>query len=1290
MQCQFCGTICDNRDELQIHQVGSCPAIENEVFEKPSPCETVFSWVKDRCLQDRLVHVVLSDFDSQIKLYSEEASGKYESDVVAILPGKYAGQIIMGTEMHTIKDICVNQNNAHVVIEVQNNGGCDRELILAKDGPNQMQIKLAEEGKTTNEVRVNYELNKKVALTKKMSACEKEDYEVELQTTCCNVQLNTASFEYFKEDVIEYINSSNQYRMLRHDPVKDINGCVTGEIMGVGSKSQHTVKLFTINIYQTTSRAMINGSKYQIFVENDLPLLLQKLRNRKTTIREVNKQFKNSIPKAMSMLENCVSANVSVNQVTQNNVGLHNMISKRERKKRTYEGYDTNVLQKRNRNTVSTMPSVEKLHVSHESVGNENHWEVQPKYWEKYSDAEWNKDVAKNRNKRKGCLAECGKNNSREMIRCDGCGRWCHFRCIEEEIDENEDFICSICEISEKSVNIAQQLTNVENISPTNEQFQVLDVVPVMEVENQNHEEIGSDNIKQDHDIDVLTIEQLLCQLISGVEGDEVTKKINMEGIVTTDLVVTKNVNAVSKEEFKAPVLVKTTEVLETVYGCVTNRMIGSPNLVSPATDIVGAQAQNRQECSENILFDSLDNDESITLGMQFKNKKFMIKMDNILKGKSTQEDVLYGVVMKLKEKLSLLEVESQQGIIKKTEMLKIQALTKKLESSERKLEEIKEKYKKVVVENKELKKEKKDNNVMNSAALNELRELKRVLCQKDKSIIGLHEKVELARVTEIRLNAKLEMMEAMTFTDEPGMKVINPDDIDRSAEKISTIRELEEMIKVKDDNIHLSGEKLNKVKKELTVAKDQLAEKDTYIKNVDNMYAEIINRKNKTIEYFTQVTDADDEMAKGFKRLLMKTLAEKEVQNIKELYMEMKCKNASVQAERSDIQMEDKLAMLDKDDSSQEVFNEDVAVSTHGRMPELEDISNVEACGDSTLSSKVKESIHNSTNTSHDVKGKLVTLRVINLPTDMDVKAVVKLFNIETGGARNACEVVIDKINNHRIIVKIVTLECIASGILQFDQTMLHRRKIRVFVVDKCRLGVECARKVCRFGHEERFKNRVQHDVLDLSKSEDGNQKQHNALEHEIPKFTKAGNDSQRLDRVSQEVNNKELSLWKIRNLPEKMNAAGMIRLITNLGVVVEEVRSLYQVLTIKSYGSSSGMKVEAVLSMTEEMGQRLLSHSGLEVGGGNIEISRTKKCRFRSKCVNLGKNCSFYHEKDANSEISISGEQQTDESVPLCWFQKSCPFGKRCKFTHPGKANEQGVGNSNDANRVRQVKNC
>ena len=130
-------------------------------------------------------------------------------------------------------------------------------------------------------------------------------------------------------------------------------------------------------------------------------------------------------------------------------------------------------------------------------------------------------------------------------------------------------------------------------------------------------------------------------------------------------------------------------------------------------------------------------------------------------------------------------------------------------------------------------------------------------------------------------------------------------------------------------------------------------------------------------------------------------------------------------------------------------------------------------------------------------------------------------------------------------------------------------------------------------------------------------------------------------------------------------MNKSGILRLITNLGVIVQEKRNEYQVLNIKSYSKSEEKKVEAVLKMPEEMGQRLLSNSGAKVGNCSIEINRTKECRFGEKCPNIKKNCQFYHKRNVTLKKDHTNSHGNEREE--CWFPDSCSFGNLCRFTHP-----------------------
>ena len=652
---------------------------------------------------------------------------------------------------------------------------------------------------------------------------------------------------------------------------------------------------------------------------------------------------------------------------------------------------------------------------------------------------------------------------------------------------------------------------------------------------------------------------------------------------------------------------------------------------------------------------------DMITLGIQCQNKKFMLTLSNILKGKGSQDDLLYGIIVKMKEKLAVMEMESQQCKVPKNKLLKIQEVAQNLGKSEGKLDELKVKYKKVVTENKDLKKERQSFSEEKRALRKEIKEIKDLMALKEKSIIGLHEKLELARVNEIRLLAKVELLESITASKQVGMNIVENEAMDRCAEKISKIQELEKQVSVKESQIADNNRKIEKLNQDLTITNDLLAEKDKHINNIDRMYAETIETKNKVIEQLTRVTNTEDELALGFKRILIKTLAEKELRNVKELYMDMKCTNASTQTtQERELKTAPTINNLHEPDhnvlhSSGDVHVEEIAMRENQNIPPL--------CA---LDSEIPlENVSPLDNHNHRIplvhgnnienKHEMVTVRVLNLPPDMEVSAIESFFDINKINGKKVCHVVICKITKYRVLVKIVVPRNMVDGLLKFDNAMLHKRKLRIFLVEKCRLGAECMRKICRFGHEEVYSAPCKTVTPSLAaKKIDAKDVASNTNSSGTP--TKAVEN----DKLS--VSKKE-TLWMIKNLPEKINTLGVLRFIRNLGIVVHEKRNEYQVLSIKTYAEiNDDKKVEAILQMPEEMGRRLLTQNGAVIGNCCVEVLRTKECRFGEKCLNLNKNCSFYHKKNVDRSGDVPGK-----NVQLCWFQTSCPFGDKCKFAHP-----------------------
>ena len=103
----------------------------------------------------------------------------------------------------------------------------------------------------------------------------------------------------------------------------------------------------------------------------------------------------------------------------------------------------------------------------------------------------------------------------------------------------------------------------------------------------------------------------------------------------------------------------------------------------------------------------------------------------------------------------------------------------------------------------------------------------------------------------------------------------------------------------------------------------------------------------------------------------------------------------------------------------------------------------------------------------AHD-KENMVTIRVVNLPPDIDEANIRRLFGLNEHEYR--C-VLIERIHANKVVVKVILPQSLGQEMLKFNMKTIHHRVIKVYKTEKCRLGDSCARKVCRFGHEERYR---------------------------------------------------------------------------------------------------------------------------------------------------------------------------------------------------------------------------
>ena len=445
MKCKHCFKICSDLEEMQLHMVSECSAIEDEdgVVTSPTSIEIILRWKPDlEMWQDDAVELLLSDVDDAIKLKRNVSNGCYISDIITLQSAKYVGQMISGNEMYPLKEIMVNDGSKEVEVQVEKSISKKEVKGTLRNNESEMVLKENEMNRVDGK-RVDYELNVKANLAKKLNACKRHVYEVTKHDACCVIMLSTSAFEYFKNYVTEYIGKSLVYQIKTNEKLIDLANNIPQDTIKVASRNNLNKHLFTINLYRTASKVLINGKSFNIFVENDLPSLLDKLMEIESEIDEANYQCKLSIAKATQFIN---EQSEIPNSLDDNG---YNISCKRIRKKKVF--LDCEMMEGSRRKTRSSFCEDVDGNVSKNEAndGLDDDWMTEPKFWNKCGNSDWTCDIANNCNRRKGCLQLCGKNNSRDMVRCDGCGGWCHIKCLpqtEQNIEDQQDSICTKCQ----------------------------------------------------------------------------------------------------------------------------------------------------------------------------------------------------------------------------------------------------------------------------------------------------------------------------------------------------------------------------------------------------------------------------------------------------------------------------------------------------------------------------------------------------------------------------------------------------------------------------------------------------------------------------------------------------------------------------------------------------------------------------------------------------------------------------------------------------------------------------
>ena len=279
------------------------------------------------------------------------------------------------------------------------------------------------------------------------------------------------------------------------------------------------------------------------------------------------------------------------------------------------------------------------------------------------------------------------------MVRCDGCGRWAHIKCLKiTDFDNTADFICIRClgYVGDNDVDLDCS-RNLDNSVPArNQSVECTRVTTTEKIEGDAEVKMEVQkilenlivSIENDISISMDNNAKNKSEMITGVQGiiDNITvetgKSSSKERVIHT---VKSNDTDESFRNANKDVKndrIEVTNLLTDLVDRIENRFLLNTNNVNEDKLIVTstkmedkslALVASEKDAQEMNAMEKEDmSHETVTVGLQFKNKRFQWKINNILKGKTSTEEVLYGMLLKMKEKVAMLECAQQQGTIKK------------------------------------------------------------------------------------------------------------------------------------------------------------------------------------------------------------------------------------------------------------------------------------------------------------------------------------------------------------------------------------------------------------------------------------------------------------------------------------------------------------------------------------------------------------------------------------------------------------------------------------------------
>ncbi|CAC5361740.1 unnamed protein product [Mytilus coruscus] len=304
-----------------------------------------------------------------------------------------------------------------------------------------MQVQKIRKNLSTGDLRPNkittrsYTLDRESAIHKKINACQKEHLRFELKPDKNFViELSTGAYETVKSEILNILQRPEITETLVTLPIQEgieKSGLTVDSCYKVFNKKLNgdvgSLLKFTINLYHTTCKINVNGSRIDLFINNIFDKICEKLRIEYRDINILN----NSIHSYLSQLKSSSSNTI------------HRTIKQEENKK-----------ENQIKEIISEEEYVSPLKVD-EINNTDTNQDIIETTKNKQSIKERNKSssfpVETDTNTPDNFMCPCCNKYVEEGIGCDRCDYWYHFQCenLTSKTGENEFrhkyYICTLC-----------------------------------------------------------------------------------------------------------------------------------------------------------------------------------------------------------------------------------------------------------------------------------------------------------------------------------------------------------------------------------------------------------------------------------------------------------------------------------------------------------------------------------------------------------------------------------------------------------------------------------------------------------------------------------------------------------------------------------------------------------------------------------------------------------------------------------------------------------------------------